>query len=753
MKLITNITLSLFITHALSLTAQTTESDTVKNKSIVLGEVVISANKVEETKKTVAQQVEAITTHEIETSQGQTTAEVIANTGNVFVQKSQLGGGSPVLRGFEASRVLLVIDGVRLNNLIYRAGHLQDIVKTDNSSLERIEILFGPSSTMYGSDALGGVIHMYTKTPVLAKGDNKSAFKVNALSRYGSVNDEFTGHVDFNIGGKKLASLTSFSYSAFGDLRSGENQNPFYNDAYGERYYYAERSGNSDVIVKNDDRFVQAGSGYSQYDLMQKFLFKHNEFITHGLNIQYSSSSDVPRYDRLTDNPTGGLSDTAALNSAEWYYGPQMRLLAAYDYNNRNHLRKIQNIHFGLSYQALEESRHNRDFGSSYLTHRTENVAVVGANLDFQRVTAKHNIRFGADAQLNTVESTAERENIVTGTVVKWDTRYFNGDNNMDNFAVYFSHTWQLNEQLVLTDGIRVGYSMLRSTIADTTLIPNTLPAPLPYTEIEQNIPVWSGSIGIIHTPYDNLKLSFLVSTGFRVPNVDDLTKIFTPPAGGVIVPNKDLKPEQTINYEFGFTKVFSGKSRWGNFIHYTTFKDIAVLDYSTFNGADSILYDGNKTRVYALQNREKAYIFGFSSNFIARLDERFKMIAGLNYTYGRVKNDSLPDAPLDHIPPFMAKLGFRYSNKKFSSDFYIDYNGWKRLKDYSMSGEDNPQYATPEGMPAWFTVNLRASYQVHKLVTLQTGIDNIFDTEYRTFASGINAPGRNFIIALRAKI
>src|SRR5262245_58559177 len=180
------------------------------------------------------------------------------------------------------------------------------------------------------------------------------------------------------------------------------------------------------------------------------------------------------------------------------------------------------------------------------------------------------------------------------------------------------------------------------------------------------------------------------------------MTKIFTPPSGGVIVPNKDLKPEQTINYEFGITKVFNSKSRWENFIYFTTFRDIAVLDFSTYNGEDSIVYDGTLSPVYSLQNKDKAYIFGFSSNFISQLDEHFTMNVGMNYTYGRVKSDTLPDAPLDHVPPFMANIRFNYINNKFGSEFFINYNGWKRTKDYSASGEDNPQYATPDGMPAW---------------------------------------------------
>ncbi|HKR05064.1 MAG TPA: TonB-dependent receptor [Bacteroidia bacterium] len=731
-----------FILFSMRMSAQNT-NDTTQNKTISLDEVVISANKTEETKKTVAQQVQVLKAKEIENTQSQSTADLIMSTGNVFVQKSQLGGGSPVIRGFEASRILLVIDGVRMNNLIYRAGHLQNIVTTDNNSLDRVEILYGPSSTIYGSDALGGVIHLYTKKPLLATGDKNLNLKVNAFSRYGSVDNEATGHLDFNIGLKKFASFTSFTYSKFDDLMSGMNQNPFYTQHYGERFYYAQRFNETDSVVRNGNRYRQVQSGYSQYDVVQKFLFQQNDHLSHGLNVQYSNSTDVPRYDRLTDNPTGGLADIAALNSAEWYYGPQERLLAAYDGNFKNEASLFQNVHLGLNYQKIEESRHNRNFGSRFLTHRVENVDVIGANLDFQKTIKSHDIRFGLDAQLNMLTSTATRENIVVDTSANWDTRYPDGDNTMNNYAFYISHTWKINEQLTLNDGFRVGYSSLHSTLVDTALLFH-----LPYTTLDQKTPVYSGSIGLIHSPTDDLKLSALFSTGFRVPNVDDLAKVFVPPSGGVIVPNVDLKPEKTINYEIGIAKIFNSKTRWENAVYYTTFIDVAVVDEFKYNGQDSILYDGTLSQVYANQNKNKAYMYGVSSNLISQTSEHFMLKFGINYTYGRVKTDT-SDAPLDHIPPFMSQLAFTYINNNFSSDFIINYNGWKKMKDYG-GGEDNPQYATPDGIPAWLTANFHVSYKVHKLVTLQGGIDNIFDTQYRTFASGINAPGRNVFGAIR---
>ncbi|MEI6124397.1 MAG: TonB-dependent receptor [Bacteroidota bacterium] len=713
------------------------KTDTTKVKTITLDELTISANKFAETKKTVAQQIQTLDQLQIASSQSQTAADLIANTGNVFVQKSQLGGGSPVLRGFEASRIVLVVDGIRMNNIIYRAGHLQNIVTIDNAMLLRTEILFGPASTMYGSDALGGVILFYTKKPQFAEGDKKLNFKINAFSRYGSVNNEITGHVDFNIGCKKFASLTSVTYSKFGDLMGGKNQNPFYNGTYGERPFYVQRINEKDSLVKNDNRYKQIQTAYSQYDILQKFAFKQNEHIVHNLNFQLSNSGNVPRYDRLTD-PSGG-----GLKYAEWYYGPQKRMLGAYDLNYHNQSAVFQNIHATINYQNIEESRHQRRFGQNNLQHRIEKVNVLGIEVDFQKFTKKNTLRFGVDGQYNMLKSTANEEDIVSGAISPLDTRYPDGKNTMASLGVFVSHTWQISNKLALTDGLRVGYSMLHSTFVDTTFFK------FPFADVKQNNLVYSGSMGLIHTPSDNLKLSFLVSTGYRSPNVDDLSKVFESAPGAIIVPNANLKSEKTVNAEMGLTKIFAQKVIWENAIYYTQFFDAIVTDKFQYKNQDSLAYNGTKSQVYANQNKKHAYLFGISSNLRAQCAENLFMTFGLNYTYGRIKTDS-SDYPLDHIPPLMMHLQLDYSYKNFSTDFSINFNGSKTLKDYYLNGEDNEQYATPNGMPAWLTANWHVGYKVWKFITLQAGVDNIFDTQYRTFASGINAPGRNIFAALR---
>ena len=148
--------------------------DTVMAKPGSLNEVVVYANKFAEKFKRVAQTVDVLKSRE-QLNYQTNTADVLINSGKLFVQKSQQGGGSPVIRGFEASRILLMVDGVRMNNAIYRAGHLQNIISIDNMVLDRVEVLYGPSSTIYGSDALGGVVNMFTKNPVLSEADRRCA--------------------------------------------------------------------------------------------------------------------------------------------------------------------------------------------------------------------------------------------------------------------------------------------------------------------------------------------------------------------------------------------------------------------------------------------------------------------------------------------------------------------------------------------------------------------------------------------------
>ncbi len=717
--------------------AQTSDPDTtLTDRVITLDETVVSANKVPEEKRNVAQQVEVINTKQIQQSNPATASEMLANTGQIMVQKSQQGGGSPVLRGFEASRVLLEIDNVRLNNLIYRSGHLQNIITLDPSMLENTEILFGPASTVYGSDALGGVIHLHTKDPVLSDESGKLNVHGNAFLRFASANTEKTGHIDLNIGGAKLASITSVTYTDFDDLIQGKNLNKTADSTW-LRPYYIDRINDKDSLVKNDNIYKQVFSGYSQYDILEKLLFKQSDHVRHVLNLQLSNSSDIPRYDRLTD------PDGEGLRNAEWYYGPQLRTLASYELH-LDDMGGFFNAYTGrLNYQYITESRHQRRVDRTGLQNRTEKVGVFGFGIDARKTTERNDLRVGLEGYLNSLTSTAEEEDIETGEISSLDTRYPDGDNTMNTIGLYATDTWKIDDHWVLNGGLRLESIMLHSTFVSKEFFD------FPFDEIKQSHLPLSGSLGIIWNGDTGWRLAMIGSSGFRAPDVDDLAKVFESAPGSVIVPNPDLEPEKTYNLDLNVSKIFSDKVKVEVVGFATMFRNAIVTDKFTYNGQDSIIYDGELSEVLANQNKRKAFLYGANANLFIDFTDFLSLVSTITYTKGEIIEDEGND-PLDHIPPVIGKTSVIYHQKGFRGELFANYNGWKHIEDYNSGGEDNEQYATPEGMPAWWTLNLRLQYQLTKSLMIQAACENLLDANYRVFASGISAPGRNFIIALR---
>ncbi len=747
-----------------------TQAQNEKQDSSVkeLEELVISASKFPEKKLHIAQRIDVISSKFISRVNAQNTGDLLINTGNVFVQKSQQGGSSPVIRGFEASRVLLVVDGVRMNNLIFRSGHLQNAITVDQNMLESMEVLYGPASTIYGSDALGGVVHFRTKVPKLAPEGKLLFVSGNGLLRYSSVNKEKTVHADINLGWKKIAWLQSYSFSDFGDVKMGNNYPDKYN-GFGRRDSFVAYMNGVDTVLKNADNAVQNFSGYKQWDMLQKILFKQNEKVNHVLNIQYSNTNNVPRYDRLQDKRNFGGSIGNTLRYAEWYYGPQTRFFASYVLSIMK-AGFFDAISANINFQDITESRYTREFKRyDRLDTRLEKVKVGGFVVDTRKIWKDHELTVGLDGQLNDLKSTASRTNIHTGAVSKLDTRYPDGKNKMNNFGIFGQHLYKFkNKKFVLNDGIRFQSIGLRSTLVDTALLLH-----LPYTEIKQNNFTVTGNAGLIYLPKSGTKLSMNFATGFRAPNIDDLAKIFESSTASrqLVVPNPDIKPEKTFNIDLGISQNTGKDFRFEVSGFYTWFRDALVKAPFKLNGQDSVEYYGVMSQVLANSNANKAFLYGFSAALYASFAKYFTFNSTLTLTEGKFMTDETKNStvyekqsngsyrlvskkvstkPLDHIPPVFGKTSIAYQNKGISAELYALYNGWKHLDEFNADGEDNAQYATVDGMPWWMTLNFRSSYSLKKHITFQFAVENILDRNYRYFASGFSAPGRNFILAVR---
>ena len=698
-------------------------------------EIVVSASKFEEKKKDVAQKIQVLRAAEIAFQNQSSTADVLANSGNVMVQKSQLGGGSPIIRGFETNKVLMVVDGIRMNNAIYRGGHLQNIVTLDNSIMDRVEVVFGAGSVVYGSDALGGVMNFTTKSPTLSTND-ELLVKSSAFTRYFSAANGYSGHADVSVASKRFGSLTSFTYSNYGDLRQGANRSPFVGNL-GARPWYAATFNGVDSMVMNADTNVQVGSGYTQYDILQKFTFKQNEVITHKLNFQLSNSGDVPRYDRLTQ------MSGANPKFATWNYGPQKRLMAAYtlEFTKKNKLFDQGRVI--LAYQAIEESRINRKFNTIWENHNIENLDIFTLNADFDKKMNKHEFLFGADAYFNKVNSTAFATNVAVDTSTAIGTRYPDGGSSMWSAAVYATHTWEVGDKFIINDGLRFSYVGLNANFTDKSYFP------FPFNSITQNNSAFNGNLGFVYLPAKTWRITGNLSTGFRAPNVDDLSKVFESVPGSVVVPNPTLKVEYTLNGEVGISKEILPGLRANVNVYYTRLTNALITQNSQFQGVDSIMYDGQLSQVMSTVNAGKAYIYGIEGAITGQVNKYISVLGTVNYTKGRIATDSVP-YPLDHIPPVFGKISVISSVNRLRTEIFVNYAGWKRVVDYNMIGEDNFAYATVDGMPSWFTLNARVSYSITKAISFQVACENILDQNYRQYASNISAPGRNFILTLR---
>lgn len=723
-----------------------------------LDEVVLSVFKSKNKSTRIAEQTAVLTKGEIQKVSPQTSADLLASVPGIKVQKSQFGGGSPVLRGMESNRVLLVVDGVRMNNAIYRKGHLQNSITISPNQLDRTEIVFGPSSVIYGSDALGGVIHYYTKTPKISE---KEDIKSNFFSRFSSVNNEITTNASAELSFPKWASFTSVTYSDFGDLKMGKNRSHGFND-WGKVFEYSENTNSfySASPTINSDPNLQRNTGYRQTDILQKFYVPLNKKTDLKLNIQYSTSSDVPRFDRLTEISSG------TLKFSEWYYGPQNRLLISSQLNVNPGKSWVKEGTFTVAYQNIKESRIQRKFNSLDRSYREEEVDVFSINGDFLVPLTKDNKRhltYGFEFAYNDVHSNAFGKTLnISGNEIlgfsnmfNVQSRYPDGGSSYTSTAAYAGYRQDVSDFSTLNFGARFTHTHLEAKWIDQSFIT------LPQTDITLDNSAVTATIGYVYKPNKNWQINSVISSGFRSPNIDDVGRV-REKSGNVTVPNINVRPEFAYNAEIGVQKYFNDrKFRVSGNVYYTLLDNYIIRDNFTLNGSNTILFDGELGNIVANQNRKTAYVTGFTASYQGKISSTFSTSGFITYTKGKAYDT---DEPLSSIPPLFGQFDVSCIYDKLEIGANLRFNARKKITDFNISeGIDNHDLtpivdatATDDldkyfGSPSWVSVGVNSRYVVNANWTFQGSISNIFDQHYREFASGVSAPGRNFSFSVIA--
>ena len=759
----------------------------------------------DDTPDKVPYQTNTVSNEDLSLTESQTAVDALQQHAGVYVQKSQMGGGSPVLRGHEANRVVLVVDGVKMNNAIYRGGHLQNAITIDNGMLERMEVTFGPGSLMYGSDALGGVVHFRSKEPKLNFDKTPGSYRMESgvYTRYASANEEKSIHADLNYGMSDWASLTSFTFTDYGDLRAGANRPAGYED-FGKRLFFVRRVDGADQVIENviknsdgsfsDNSNVQIGTAYSQIDFSQKIKYQPSEDFYNVFNFQYSTSSDVPRYDNLSESRS---ADPSNLKWAEWFYGPQKRMLASLKTRLSKSTGWFDRATLIGAFQKIDEDRLKRRLHRSQRDFNIEDVWVYSLTGDFDKKmdsTGQHQLMYGFDLNHNTVRSEAGKlkmsDESIDRSVV---TRYPGGENRITNGGLYANYRWSSKDSvLAFNAGLRYTYAHLFSSFRQDSIIIWPDYYLDPGVGSSHDDLTWSGGLTLaMPSGFDG---QLLVSKAFRSPNLDDFSQI-REQDGFVTIPNPELGPETSINYEISlgqqFGRIVKGKGtafRLGGTAWYTSLKDFIVRrTFALPDGSNTLVMDGDTLETIAKVNAETGYIFGWSANASLHIGSRLTLSSDLNFTKGRTTFREYDDTgvavidtlvPAAHIPPVYGSTMLTFSGKKFKIAAAVRYQGEKLLSEYSVANvflddngelqvekggtEDNPELAYTRidsegnletvGTLAWTTFNLYTSWQFSQRFTVNLAVENIADLHYRQFASGLSAPGRNFILSVRAR-
>lgn len=702
--------------------------------AIRLDAVMVSAKRWGQYATHLPHRISTITPRETELAQPQTTADLLAASGQVFVQKSQLGGGSPMIRGFATNRLLYVVDGVRMNTAIFRSGNIQNVISLDPYALERTEVLMGAHSTIYGSDAIGGVMSFTTLSPRFS--DTEGIKLTGSLaSRYSSASDERTGHAHLGVGGARWASMTSVSSFGFGDLRQGSHGPSEY-----LKPYIVDRVDGKDVVRDNPDPLRQSPSGYNQLNLMQKLAFRPSDAWTLEYALHYSRTSSYARYDRHTRLRKG------VPRYGEWDYGPQLWVMNHLTASHRSGGVLYDRMEVRGAIQRFEESRIDRALGKDIRTTQVEVVDAYSVNADFTKGFAHGlNLFYGAEWVHNHVRSTGEELNIVTSEHAPTASRY--PQSHWQTLAVYADGSYDLSSRLTLDGGVRYTHFALDADFANHGFT-------LPYDpKVSSRSGSFSGSAGLTYRPLDNWLLTLNLSRGFRYPNVDDMGKLFDSVDGAVVVPNPALRPEYAHGIELGLGAYQGTWLQADLATYYTHLSGALVRRPFTYGGASEIEYRGEMSRVLAMQNAASAEVYGIQASARVRLPLGFSLSAQANIQHGTEELEDGSRSTLRHASPFFGRARLSYQWHRLRAELSSTFQATRHHSDmpeeektkreiYALDTDGNA-YA-----PGWVCYDLRASYEFPHRIRLTLALENLTDLRYRTYSSGISAPGRNLVIA-----
>ncbi len=609
------------------------------------------------------------------------TAEALIGLPGVWMQKTNHGGGSPFVRGLTGNQTLLLLDGIRLNNSTYRYGPNQYFNTIDALNIRQVEAIRGAGSVLYGSDALGGTVQVLTKEGAFS--ESGTEIHGSLLGRILTRDMEQGGRAELELRSEKLAVLGGFSYRDFGELYAG------------------------------GDLGTEAPSSYLEQagDFKLKAKVGNQSLLTLAYNGVFQSN--VGRYDQV-----------AQRGYQTYEFDPQNRQLAYARLQLGSTNPLLESTRFTLAYQNSLEGRTKQRQGSQTMAFEEDEVNTLSFSAEINsKIRDNWTAVSGTEWYWDRVNSSAIEENLDSG-IRAVERGLYPNDSKVHNIALFTTHTIRFGP-LKLNAGARFNLFDLKindETFGNTNIQPTAL----------------VGNLGAIYSVNAQNALIASINTGFRAPNVNDLSS-FGSFDSGIEVPSQNLSPEKNLTYELGY-KVNTEQFQMNTALYYMQLFDLITRVSTTFQGSPQL--DGEP--VFKKANTARANISGVEIDFSFR-PTSFWVLYG-NATYTRGQNEA-KDEPLRRMPPFNGRFGLQYQKEQA---FYTGLELWFASQQGRLSGGDIKDHRIPDGgTPAWSTLNWRIGCQLGKL-HLAGGWQNLFNTAYRIHGSGVDGAGSHLWTSIK---
>ncbi len=661
-----------------------------------LGDVTVVGSKISETVFNSSNFVSVATKEEINTANYTTTADILQNEPGILIQKTTHAHGAPVIRGLLGKYVLLLYNGIRLNKPTFRFGANQYLNTVDTESLRTIEITRGPTSVLYGSDAIGGTVNLVTEY-FEPDGDR---FRIVPEVKFGYASADNSKNASVRVMGSKSA------FSFYGNILYKE-----VND-----------------LDPGGDARKQVPTGWDELDGSFNVFFEPDEVHTFSLDYLNVSQKDVPRYDKYAPQP-----DYPEGEFQKWIYDPQDRRLYGLTYTFSPALSWLHRLKWNVSYQNEQEGRTQQKFGSAQTRVDTDFIETFGSFVNFSSILKdKHWMNWGVEYYLDLVGSTREIEE---NGAISFERGAFPDDSEYRSLGVFVQDNYIMTDRLELEAGLRYSFYSYESQLEE------------PFGLLDENLNNLTGFASIKYRLVPKLNIVGTFARGFRAPNFND-TVVLQFSNSGVDAPSPGLDPEISKTFELGL-KVSDTNLQAGWFVYFNRMTDLIDRRFGTYAGLTFFDDNGNGVRdsnegpVFQKFNIGTANIFG-TEMYANYTMNGLEWSGQLFFTHGENTTDN---EPLSRIPPITGQAGLRwYRSDQWLLEAQFRFAG----KQDRLSQRDILDSRIPVGgTPGYKSVDLKSVFTIPS-GRLVLSFDNIFDELYRTHGSGIYSPGRNVALSLR---